>query len=130
MYGTFVNQTLVLDLGWGEGALLLALKRTGRKEISGAVLVSHQLGQIRRLYRPVVWLDAGSLRETGPAKEIISAYEVDMTPSSVDTSRPVEGRAQFLRWKLDGSNCTAYGILSCDGQTAVSFLLRVNDHLQ
>jgi lipopolysaccharide transport system ATP-binding protein len=100
--------------------------RTGRT----VVLVSHQLGQIRRLCQRVVWLDGGSLRETGPANETISAYEADMTPSSVDTSRPVEGRAQFLHWKLDGSNGTADHILSSDGQTAISFLLRVNDHLQ
>ena len=34
-YGSFLNHPLLIDLGCGEGALLLALKRAGHKEIFG-----------------------------------------------------------------------------------------------
>ena len=100
--------------------------RTGRT----VILVSHQLSQIRRLCQRVLWLDAGQLRKAGPAAEVVSSYEANMTSSALDGSRPVEGRAQFLRWKLGGSNESSDHILYTDGQTRVSFFLRVNEPLQ
>jgi len=99
--------------------------RTGRT----IILVSHQLSQIRRLCQRVVWLDAGQVRESGPAAEVVSAYEEDMSSSGLDDSRSVEGRAQFLHWKLSGLSCSSDHALSSDGQTTVNFLLRVNEHL-
>jgi lipopolysaccharide transport system ATP-binding protein len=99
--------------------------RTGRT----VILVSHQLSQIRRLCERVIWLDAGQVRKSGPAAEVVSAYEEDMSSSGLDDSRPVEGRAQFVRWRLSGSSCSSDHALSSDGQTTVSFLLRVNEHL-
>src|SRR5947199_3417603 len=39
------------------------------------VLVSHQLNQIRRLCRRVVWIDDGHVRQNGPTHEVVSAYE-------------------------------------------------------
>ena len=93
--------------------------RTGRT----VILVSHQLNQIRRLCHRVVWLDAGQLRESGPAAEVVGAYEEEMSSSGLDDSRPVGGRAQFLRWKLSGLGCSSDHTLSSDGQTKVSFWL-------
>lgn len=93
------------------------------------ILVSHQLNQIRRLCQRVVWLDAGAVRRTGPTAELVSAYEEDMTSGSVEDVRPTEGAAQFLRWKLIGENRTADHILPSEGETSVSFLLRVNQPL-
>ena len=93
------------------------------------ILVSHQLNQIRRLCQRAVWLDGGRLRKTGPAAELVSAYEEDMTSGSVEDARPTEGPAQFLRWRLVGENRTADHILPSDGETSVSFLLRVNQAL-
>jgi len=93
------------------------------------VLVSHQLNQIRRLSHRVVWLDGGTLRKTGPTAETVSAYEACMTSDDPAEARPSEGRAQFLRWKLPGANPGSEYILSSDGETTVSFLLRVNSPL-
>lgn len=93
------------------------------------ILVSHQLNQIRRLCQRVVWLDNGAHRETGPTAEVVSAYEADMSATGLDGERPAQGRAQFLRWKLTGSNRTSDHILPSDGETTVSFLLRVNQRL-
>ncbi len=94
------------------------------------ILVSHQLNQIRRLcQRVVVWLDGGILRQTGATAELVSAYEEDMTSGSLEDVRPVEGPAQFLRWRLIGANRTSDHILPSDGETLVGFLLRVNQTL-
>src|ERR1700746_1504198 len=43
------------------------------------ILVSHQMNQIRRLCDRTVWVDAGSVRQTGPTAEVVSAYETAMT---------------------------------------------------
>ena len=93
------------------------------------ILVSHQLNQIRRLCQRVVWVDGGSLRDTGPAAQVVSAYEADMTSNSLDAARPPEGRAQFLQWKLSNTNGVSDHLLSTDGETSVSFLLRANQPL-
>src|SRR6266446_4198166 len=93
------------------------------------ILVSHQLNQIRRLCQRVAWIDGGVLREVGLTTDIVSAYESDMSSAGVDGGRPAHGKAQFLRWKLTGSNRTADHILPSDGETSVSFLLRVNQRL-
>src|SRR5579862_2631619 len=64
--------------------------RTGRT----IVLVSHQLNQIRRLCRLAIWLDAGQIRQAGPAAEVVTAYESEMS-GGLENSRPPQGRAQF-----------------------------------
>ncbi|MEO7190507.1 MAG: polysaccharide ABC transporter ATP-binding protein [Vicinamibacterales bacterium] len=43
------------------------------------LLVSHQMGQIRRLCETVIWLDRGRVREAGPAGPTIRAYEAGST---------------------------------------------------
>jgi len=94
------------------------------------ILVTHQLNQIRRLCQRVIWLDGGKLRQTGPTATIVSAYEEDMTSGGPEDIRPVEGAAQFLHWKLIGENRTSDHILPSDGETSVSFMLRVNEPLK
>jgi lipopolysaccharide transport system ATP-binding protein len=94
------------------------------------ILVTHQLNQIRRLCNRALWLDGGQIRRTGATAEVVSAYEADMSSNSIDDARPSEGAAQFLRWQLTGSNRTDDHILPSEGETAVSFLLRVNQPLK
>jgi lipopolysaccharide transport system ATP-binding protein len=93
------------------------------------ILVTHQLNQIRRLCNQVVWLDAGAIRKIGSTAEVVSAYEADMTSNTLGDSRPSEGRAQFLSWKLTGPNKSTDYLLPADGEMSVSFLLRVNQPL-
>jgi len=94
------------------------------------ILVSHQLNQIRRLCHRVIWLDGGTLRSTGPTAEIVSAYEGAMSSSNLEEVQHTDGRAQFLRWKLSGSNCSSDHVVASDGEMSVSFFLRVNTLLQ
>jgi len=93
------------------------------------ILVSHQLNQIRRLCQRVVWLDGGVVRKAGPAAELVSEYEEDMTTGRIEDIRPVEGAAQFLQWKLVGENRSTDHILPSEGETSITFLLRVNQRL-
>jgi lipopolysaccharide transport system ATP-binding protein len=93
------------------------------------VLVTHQLNQIRRLCNRVVWVDAGYIQQTGGPAEVVSAYEAHMSSGAFGEMRPIEGAAQFIRWKLSGANRTSDYILPSDGETTVSFLLRVNHPL-
>jgi lipopolysaccharide transport system ATP-binding protein len=67
------------------------------------VLVSHQLNQIRRLCQRVVWIDAGSIRQSGPTHEAISAYETAMSRGERNghaTSRGPATKGRFLRWEI------------------------------
>ena len=99
--------------------------RTGRT----IVLVSHQLNQIRRLCRLAIWLDSGVVRKIGPAAEIVTAYEAEMSAGGPENSRPPQGRAQFLSWKLQGSNNNSDHSLASDGPVTISVLVRVNERL-
>jgi len=90
------------------------------------VLVSHQLNQIRRLCHRVLWIDDGSIRQTGPTADVVCAYEAHMSGSGLVGDRVLHGSAQFLRWKLIGSNQTSDHTLPSGGEMCVSFLLRVN----
>src|SRR6201997_2069319 len=48
------------------------------------VLVSHQLNQIRRLCHRVVWIDAASVRQSGPTTEVVNAYEAAVSKDGRD----------------------------------------------
>jgi lipopolysaccharide transport system ATP-binding protein len=65
------------------------------------VLVSHQLNQIRRLCQRVVWVDGGSIRNSGSAHEVVSAYESAMARGERDSLKPTIrsfSKARFLEW--------------------------------
>jgi ABC-type polysaccharide/polyol phosphate transport system ATPase subunit len=65
------------------------------------LLVSHQMGQIRRLCQRVIWLDRGQVREAGPTAETISRYEMAMLSGGAAAA----GQA-FLRWEIVGGGHT------------------------
>lgn len=71
------------------------------------LLVSHQLGQIRRLCQSVIWLDAGQLKLHGPTGATVRAYEsASMSPASGG-----DGRHCFLGWALgDGGHVLTDGL--------------------
>jgi lipopolysaccharide transport system ATP-binding protein len=59
------------------------------------LLVSHQMGQIRRLCSRTLWLDRGTVRQFGPTGDTIRDYEAALT-EGLD---PGQGQC-FLRWEL------------------------------
>jgi ABC-type polysaccharide/polyol phosphate transport system ATPase subunit len=60
------------------------------------LLVSHQMAQIRRLCRSVLWFDGGRLRAAGPTEPTVHAYEA--ASASVGADGTGTG---FRRWELD-----------------------------
>jgi lipopolysaccharide transport system ATP-binding protein len=73
------------------------------------VRVSHQLNQIRRLCQRVAWVDGGSIRQSGPTHEVVSAYESAMGSGVLDASvgegRSARGssaisKGRFVRWEI------------------------------
>jgi lipopolysaccharide transport system ATP-binding protein len=93
------------------------------------VLVSHQLNQIRRLCHRAIWLDSGTIRQNGPAAEVVSAYEAAMTAG--DRMSPARGngatqKARFVRWEIAEPQGNSPHALQTLGPAKVRFLLEVH----
>jgi lipopolysaccharide transport system ATP-binding protein len=124
----FVDEVLAVgDINFQRRCLgkMSDVARTGRT----IILVSHQLNQIRRLCRRAIWLDGGQVRQVGPTVEIVGAYEAEMAAGAENGSRPAHGRAQFLRWKLEGASGPSDHALATAGEVKVTFVLRANQDI-
>jgi lipopolysaccharide transport system ATP-binding protein len=67
------------------------------------VLVSHQINQIRKLCHRVLWIDDGSIRQSGTAHEVASAYESAMAVGDRLERERRENPAtkvRFVRWGI------------------------------
>jgi lipopolysaccharide transport system ATP-binding protein len=67
------------------------------------LFVSHQMNQIRRLCGKALWIDAGSIRTSGPAMDVVSRYEsAEKTNTENDQMRhrPINLKAQFESWEI------------------------------
>jgi ABC-type polysaccharide/polyol phosphate transport system ATPase subunit len=102
-------EILLVDEVLAVGDLAFQKKCLGKMEgvsKSGRTIlfVSHQINQIRRLCKRVLWIDAGQIRQSGPAGEVIAAYEAAMMKSAQGNPAAF-GAPVFLRWELgDGEN--------------------------
>jgi lipopolysaccharide transport system ATP-binding protein len=97
------------------------------------VLVSHQLNQIRRLCQRVIWIDGGSIRQSGPTHEVVSAYESAMAQrDNTDTSaikKRLDG-TRFLSWELEGAAAHDRHTLNTFGAVSVKFGIRVTRSIE
>jgi len=66
------------------------------------VFVSHQMNQIRRLCKRVVWIDSGQLRLDGPAEAVIGAYEQSSLKASDSEQKESSSHdsVSFSRWEV------------------------------
>ena len=96
------------------------------------VLVSHQMNQIRRLCKKVVWLDSGHVQKVGPMAEVCGAYEAALlSRENGGRSKPDGPKviARFLRWELaDTPDGNPY-VLKSVGPVKVKFVVEVNQPL-
>ncbi len=95
------------------------------------VLVSHQLNQIRRLCQRVAWVDGGSIRQTGPTHEVVSAYESAMSRGENGhggnaAERPAS-KGRFVRWEVVEPRGEEGHILSGLGPTTVKFMVKIDE---
>jgi len=65
------------------------------------LFVSHQMNQIRRLCRKVIWLHGGAVRQIGPAEQVLAAYDEAMTSAEANPVREVAAAGTgFLDWEV------------------------------
>ena len=128
-------EILLVDEVLAVGDLSFQKKCLGKmQEVSDKgrtiVFVSHQMNQIRRLCERVMWIDAGNIRESGPAADVVGAYEADTRGNKSEReARPGATRAHFLRWDLLGSKNGRSNVLDWDGEVELRFIARVNQPL-
>ena len=96
------------------------------------VLVSHQLNQIRRLCERVAWVDGGSIRQSGPTHEVVSAYESAMARGDQDGRRSSEAerrasKGRFVKWEVVEPRGGEGHILSGLGPVTVKFIVKVEE---
>jgi lipopolysaccharide transport system ATP-binding protein len=131
-------EILLVDEVLAVGDLEFQKKCLGRMEKVSqggrtVVLVSHQMNQIRRLSRKVVWLDNGRVRKVGPTAEVTGAYEAALL-SREDGGRPqADGpkvKARFLRWEIAEARDANSYVLKSLGPVKVKFAIEVTEPLR
>src|SRR5271156_3784701 len=127
-------EILLVDEVLAVGDLQFQKKCLGKmQEVSDTgrtiVFVSHQMNQIRRLCRRVLWVDGGRIRESGPTAQVIGKYESAM--ASGDQASEHENRGpgfggRFVRWEIMEPRENAPNILTTLGPVTVRFLVEVH----
>jgi lipopolysaccharide transport system ATP-binding protein len=96
------------------------------------VLVSHQLNQIRRLCERVAWVDAGTIRDSGPVHEVVSTYESAMMSGDgirgPDYQRGT--KAKFMGWEMSENGAAQSYMLSTLGPVSVRFRLHSTEKIE
>jgi lipopolysaccharide transport system ATP-binding protein len=125
-------EILLVDEVLAVGDLRFQNKCLGKvQEVARAgrtiVLVSHQLNQIRKLCQRVYWLDKASVRQSGPAHEVVSAYEMAMYSKdrTAGLDRASGAKARFLSWGIDECEGGNSNTLASWGPVTVSFVVEL-----
>jgi len=130
-------EVLLVDEVLAVGDLEFQRKCLGRMEKVSqggrtVVLVSHQLNQIRRLCKKVVWLDSGQVRMIGPAPEVTGAYEAALLSREDSGRHDAEGprmKARGLRWEIADPRDRSPYVLRSLGPVKVKFTIEINETL-
>jgi lipopolysaccharide transport system ATP-binding protein len=67
------------------------------------LFVSHQMNQIRRLCKRVLWVDAGGIRADGPAKLLVNEYEAASLAQGEVSVAQSTGSIAFGQWLVEAS---------------------------
>ncbi|MGH9865612.1 MAG: ABC transporter ATP-binding protein, partial [Candidatus Acidiferrales bacterium] len=101
------------------------VSQTGRT----IIFVSHQMNQIRRLCQRVLWIDAGEVRQSGPAPVVLGAYEGAMTSGNWGNGHRPDGpdcKARFLKWEILEPRGEQSNLLTSPGPFTIQIRLKVN----
>jgi lipopolysaccharide transport system ATP-binding protein len=94
------------------------------------LFVSHQMNQIRRLCKRVMWIDKGCVRMTGPTTEVVTAYESSVVShganGSADRTNAGRSKAQFVSWKIVGAQNREPNVLDSLAPVTIRFVVQVN----
>ncbi len=127
-------ETLLVDEVLAVGDMAFQKKCLGKmgEVASGGrtiVFVSHQLNQIRRLCKKVIWLDQGKIFQIGPTPEVAGAYEASMTRRSDEASAHSSGpavRDGFVSWEIVDPRGENPHLLATSGPVRLKFMLRLS----
>ena len=129
-------EILLVDEVLAVGDISFQRKCLGKmKEVSNTgrtiVFVSHQMNQIRRLCTRVLWVDDGTVRESGTTAAVVGSYEAaTRARDDAAETRKNAGRAQFLEWELLDAKEGQPNVLDWDGLVRLKFVVRVNEPLK
>jgi lipopolysaccharide transport system ATP-binding protein len=102
---------LLVDEVLAVGDLEFQKKCLGKmEEVSGSgrtiLFVSHQMNQIRRLCKRVLWLEGGEIHRSGPTAVLLAEYEAALSSGQRNQNQRSAGaqtKARFIRWHIDGT---------------------------
>jgi len=117
----FVDEVLAV------GDLEFQKKCLGKmEEVSGSgrtiLFVSHQMNQIRRLCKRVLWLEGGEIYRSGPTAAILGEYEAALGCGQRNQNQRSTGtrtKARFVRWQIDGTESGSSNFLTTMGAVTI-----------
>lgn len=124
---------LLVDEVLAVGDLEFQKKCLGKmEEVSGSgrtiLFVSHQMNQIRRLCKRVLWLDSGEIYRSGPTAEVLGEYEAALTSGQRSRNQRPNGartKASFSSWQIDGAKSGLSNFLTTMDAVTIRFQLQV-----
>jgi lipopolysaccharide transport system ATP-binding protein len=120
---------LLVDEVLAVGDLEFQKKCLGKmEEVSGSgrtiLFVSHQMNQIRRLCKRVLWLEGGEIYRSGPTAAILGEYEAALSSGQRNQNQVSAGirtKARFVRWQIDGTESGSSNFLTTMGAVTMRF---------
>ena len=120
---------LLVDEVLAVGDLEFQKKCLGKmEEVSGGgrtiLFVSHQMNQIRRLCRRVLWLEGGEIYRSGPTAAVLGEYEAALSTGQRNQnqrSTATRTKARFVRWQIDGMESGSSNFLTTMGAVTLRF---------
>src|SRR3984893_12067485 len=120
---------LLVDEVLAVGDLEFQKKCLGKmEEVSGSgrtiLFVSHQMNQIRRLCKRVLWLEGGEIYRSGPTAAILGEYEAALSSGQRNQNQRSTGtraKARFVRWQIDGTESGSPNFLTTMGAVTIHF---------
>ncbi len=98
------------------------------EEVSGSgrtiLFVSHQMNQIRRLCKRVLWLESGEICRSGPTAAVLGEYEAALSSGQRKENQRSTGirtKARFVRWQIAGAESDSSNFLTTMGAVTIRF---------
>src|SRR5260370_783750 len=118
----------LLEVGTGVHPELSGRENT---YLSGSILWMSKRESDRKFDEIVAWVDGGSIRQTGPTHEVVSAYESAMSRGENGhggnaAERPAS-KGRFVRWEVVEPRGEEGHILSGLGPTTVKFMVKIDE---
>ena len=102
------------------------VSQTGRT----ILFVSHQMNQIRRLCRRVIWIHGGQMQKDGTAKDVVNAYETASLSIEREELERSPGRMAFQSWRVGDTQSNLLDLDKQSGPIVVRFQALVKEEIR